>query len=115
MLRLFSAGVKAPPKGARIVYIDGAWDMFHAGHVAILKEVRASALKHLLSMLRLNRLLRTILRYLLGKRVVSSRLAHVSRRQHADVQGGSLNCTASSVVRSARRGHLASALLDIVP
>ncbi|KAG5184915.1 CTP-phosphoethanolamine cytidylyltransferase [Tribonema minus] len=41
MLRLFSAGVKAPPKGARVVYIDGAWDMFHAGHVAILKEARA--------------------------------------------------------------------------
>ncbi|CAM9440748.1 unnamed protein product [Ectocarpus sp. 6 AP-2014] len=40
MLRLFSAGVQAPPKGARVVYIDGAWDMFHAGHVAILKQAR---------------------------------------------------------------------------
>mmetsp|Transcript_31167 Transcript_31167/g.41231 ORF Transcript_31167/g.41231 Transcript_31167/m.41231 type:complete len:527 (+) Transcript_31167:333-1913(+) len=40
MLRLFSAGVKAPPKDARVVYIDGAWDMFHAGHVSILKKAR---------------------------------------------------------------------------
>ncbi|CAM9217293.1 unnamed protein product [Discosporangium mesarthrocarpum] len=40
MLRLFSAGVKAPPKAARVVYIDGAWDMFHAGHVAILTRAR---------------------------------------------------------------------------
>jgi ethanolamine-phosphate cytidylyltransferase len=44
MLRLFSAGVKAPPKGARVVYIDGAWDMFHSGHVAVLKEVSESLL-----------------------------------------------------------------------
>jgi ethanolamine-phosphate cytidylyltransferase len=40
MLRLFSAGVKAPPKGARVVYIDGAWDMFHSGHTLILKEAK---------------------------------------------------------------------------
>uniref|UniRef100_A0A7S2V0A7 ethanolamine-phosphate cytidylyltransferase n=1 Tax=Fibrocapsa japonica TaxID=94617 RepID=A0A7S2V0A7_9STRA len=40
MLRLFSAGVKAPPKGAKIVYIDGAWDMFHAGHVMLFKKAR---------------------------------------------------------------------------
>jgi ethanolamine-phosphate cytidylyltransferase len=40
MLRLFSAGMKSPKKGQRIVYIDGAWDMFHCGHVAILKAAR---------------------------------------------------------------------------
>jgi hypothetical protein len=32
----FSDGVPAPP-GARIVYIDGAFDMFHPGHIDILK------------------------------------------------------------------------------
>ncbi|CAM9720686.1 unnamed protein product [Phaeothamnion confervicola] len=41
MLRLFSAGVKAPAADARVVYIDGAWDMFHAGHVKILRAARA--------------------------------------------------------------------------
>jgi len=40
MLRLFSAGVKAPPKTAKVVYIDGAWDMFHAGHVMVFKKAR---------------------------------------------------------------------------
>lgn len=41
MLRLFSAGVRAPPAGAKLVYLQGAWDMFHAGHVALLKRARA--------------------------------------------------------------------------
>lgn len=36
----FSSGRSAPP-GARIVYIDGAFDLFHVGHVAILKAARA--------------------------------------------------------------------------
>ncbi|CAG9460900.1 unnamed protein product [Pedinophyceae sp. YPF-701] len=27
--------------GARVVYIDGAWDMFHAGHVEVLKAAKA--------------------------------------------------------------------------
>jgi len=40
MLRLFSTGMKSPERGMRIVYIDGAWDMFHCGHVAILKEAK---------------------------------------------------------------------------
>jgi ethanolamine-phosphate cytidylyltransferase len=36
----FSSG-KSAPAGGRIVYIDGAFDLFHAGHVAILKTARA--------------------------------------------------------------------------
>lgn len=38
LLRLFSAGVKPPEEGMRVVYVDGAWDMFHCGHVKFLKE-----------------------------------------------------------------------------
>jgi ethanolamine-phosphate cytidylyltransferase len=41
MLRLFSEGAaKAPPPGARVVYVDGGWDMFHAGHVSFLEAAR---------------------------------------------------------------------------
>lgn len=40
MLQLFSAGVKAPTKDMRVIYIDGAWDLFHPGHVATLKAAR---------------------------------------------------------------------------
>lgn len=35
----FSSGKSAPP-GAKIVYIDGAFDLFHVGHVEILKVSR---------------------------------------------------------------------------
>lgn len=35
----FSSGKSAGP-GARIVYIDGAFDLFHAGHVAILEAAK---------------------------------------------------------------------------
>jgi ethanolamine-phosphate cytidylyltransferase len=35
----FSSG-KVPPPGSRIVYIDGAFDLFHVGHVEILKAAR---------------------------------------------------------------------------
>lgn len=41
MLRLFSAGNHEPKKTDKIVYIDGAFDMFHAGHVEILKLAKA--------------------------------------------------------------------------
>jgi len=40
MLQLFSAGVKAPTDDMRVVYIDGAWDLFHPGHVSTLKAAR---------------------------------------------------------------------------
>lgn len=40
LLKLFSAGVRAPERTARIIYIDGTWDLFHPGHVAILKAAR---------------------------------------------------------------------------
>lgn len=50
MLQLFGAGVKAPTKCMRVIYIDGAWDLFHPGHVAILKVAReVSFLLNLLS------------------------------------------------------------------
>lgn len=41
MLRLFSAGMKSPESEMRVIYIDGAWDMFHCGHVSILKEAKS--------------------------------------------------------------------------
>jgi len=40
MLRSFAAGCNAPPLGAKVVYVDGGWDMFHAGHVDFLKRAR---------------------------------------------------------------------------
>ncbi len=43
----FSDGVPAPP-GARIVYIDGAFDLFHPGHVEILKVLARPDCEHLL-------------------------------------------------------------------
>jgi len=36
----FSEG-RPPPEGATVVYIDGAFDVFHAGHVAILEAAKA--------------------------------------------------------------------------
>ena len=41
MLRLFSTGCGDPPPGSRVVYVDGGWDMFHAGHVAFLEAAQA--------------------------------------------------------------------------
>eukprot|EP00934_Nitzschia_sp_Nitz4_P002938 Nitzschia sp. Nitz4//scaffold150_size53981//3589//4949//NITZ4_006668-RA/size53981-snap-gene-0.59-mRNA-1//-1//CDS//3329537044//2928//frame0 len=40
LLQLFSGTVRSPTKDMRVVYIDGAWDMFHPGHVAMLKAAR---------------------------------------------------------------------------
>ena len=40
MVRLFSQGMKAPEKEMRVIYMDGAFDMFHAGHVSILKKAK---------------------------------------------------------------------------
>ncbi|KAF4677326.1 hypothetical protein FOL47_002254 [Perkinsus chesapeaki] len=36
----FSARVKAQKPGQKVVYIDGAFDMFHAGHISTLKKAR---------------------------------------------------------------------------
>ena len=33
VMRSFSKGIVDPPEGAKIVYMDGAWDCFHAGHI----------------------------------------------------------------------------------
>jgi cytidyltransferase-like protein len=40
MLRLFATGCGNVPAGARVVYVDGGWDMFHAGHVDFLRRAR---------------------------------------------------------------------------
>jgi ethanolamine-phosphate cytidylyltransferase len=45
MLQLFSAGVQAPTKDMRVVYVDGAWDLFHPGHAAMLKVAREVRLR----------------------------------------------------------------------
>ncbi len=42
MIRLFSAGMRAGPphKDSKVVYMDGSWDMFHAGHIKTLKKIK---------------------------------------------------------------------------
>lgn len=40
MLRQFSAGMVSPELGQRVIYMDGAWDMFHCGHVTALKAAK---------------------------------------------------------------------------
>jgi len=41
IIRQFSQNQKPPAPGARIVYCDGAWDMFHAGHISTLKKAKS--------------------------------------------------------------------------
>jgi len=53
MLTLFSDDIQAPAPGSRVVYIDGAWDLFHPGHVCILKaarEVSSTSLQRIVTM-----------------------------------------------------------------
>ncbi|EER13500.1 Ethanolamine-phosphate cytidylyltransferase, putative [Perkinsus marinus ATCC 50983] len=40
LVSCFSARVEAQKPGQRVVYIDGAFDMFHAGHISTLKKAR---------------------------------------------------------------------------
>ena len=40
LLPSISSG-KQPAPGAKIVFVDGAFDMFHAGHVTFLKKAKA--------------------------------------------------------------------------
>lgn len=40
LLQQFSLNARPRKDGERVVYIDGAWDMFHAGHGMILKKAR---------------------------------------------------------------------------
>jgi ethanolamine-phosphate cytidylyltransferase len=40
IFRLFSAGVQAPKPSDKIIYLAGAWDMFHAGHCEVLEAAK---------------------------------------------------------------------------
>jgi len=40
MIRLFSVGFREPPTNARVVYMDGSFDMLHSGHMLTIKKAR---------------------------------------------------------------------------
>ena len=40
MIHNFSSDAKSPSKDMRVIYMDGAWDMFHCGHVAVLEAAK---------------------------------------------------------------------------
>jgi len=40
MLHIFQAGAKEPAPGMKVVYVDGAFDMIHRGHIATLKAAK---------------------------------------------------------------------------
>ena len=40
VIRLFGASVKPPKPTDRVVYVAGAWDMFHGAHVHLLEKAR---------------------------------------------------------------------------
>lgn len=40
LMRAFSSTLPKAGKKSRVVYVDGAWDMFHAGHAALLSKAR---------------------------------------------------------------------------
>jgi cytidyltransferase-like protein len=40
-VQLFSQPLRMRPKDAKVIYIDGAWDMFHSGHIKTLERARA--------------------------------------------------------------------------
>eukprot|EP00301_Raphidiophrys_heterophryoidea_P011922 c18178_g1_i1.p1 GENE.c18178_g1_i1~~c18178_g1_i1.p1 ORF type:complete len:483 (-),score=121.33 c18178_g1_i1:198-1646(-) len=40
MIRLFSHGYREPAKNAKIVYMDGSFDMIHAGHMEIIEKAK---------------------------------------------------------------------------
>lgn len=40
IMRIFASGVVEPSENAKIVYVDGAFDLFHQGHIEFLKAAR---------------------------------------------------------------------------